>query len=201
MEDTQLESVLDGLAGPGFVTLPTAWPLGDVDALRREALEGWQDGSFHQAGVGRGGGQEIRSEVRRDLVRWLDPEAPSEAASRWWQWLEALRTELNRHLFLGLVEAEAHLAVYPAGAFYRRHLDRFRDDDARTISCLLYLNDAWSAEDGGILRLYAPEDGRAVDVLPAGGTIVLFRSDTVEHEVLAAGRPRVSLACWLRRRS
>lgn len=193
-------AVVDGLVGSGFVILPGAWPADEVTALRGEALADWAEGGFHRAGVGRSERLEIRPEVRRDLVRWLDPSAASPHAALWWHCLEALREALNRHLFLSLVESEAHFAVYPAGAFYRRHLDRFRDDDARTISCLLYLNDAWATKDGGQLRLYPPDGSASIDVLPAGGMIVLFRSDTVEHEVLPAFRQRLSIACWLRRR-
>jgi SM-20-related protein len=200
MDDVALASVAEGLVGPGFVILPDAWPSGDVEALRLDALAGRGEGTFSPAGVGRGEQHEVRSEVRQDLVRWLDPLAPSPPEALWWQCLETLRGELNRHLFLSLVEAEAHYAIYPAGAFYRRHLDRFRAHDARTISCLLYLNEAWTPEYGGILRLYPPDGGTAIDVLPVGGTVVLFRSDTVEHEVLPALRPRLSIACWLRRR-
>ena len=200
MHEIVLESVIEGLVGPEFAVLPDAWPRAEVEALRREAHGGLDEGEFHRAGIGRGDQREIHSEVRGDLVRWLDPTAASPSAARWWQWLEELRTELNRQLFLSLVETEAHFAVYPAGAFYRRHLDRFRDHNARTISCLLYLNEAWTTEDGGILRLYPPGGGPEVDVVPTGGTVAIFRSDTVEHEVLPARRPRTSLACWLRRR-
>ena len=81
--------------------------------------------------------------------------------------------------------------MYPPGAFYRRHLDRFASDDRRALSCVLYLNEAWRAEDGGALRLYLP--GRHRDVLPRAGTLVAFLSERFEHEVLPAQRERLSL--------
>ena len=34
---------------------------------------------------------------------------------------------LNRDLFLGLEDFESHFAMYPPGAFYLKHVDRFRD--------------------------------------------------------------------------
>ena len=76
----------------------------------------------------------------------------------------------------------------------------------RTLSFLFYLNDdAWSSSDGGALRVFRPRgDGGAdnggdhVDVIPAGGTLVLFRSDSVEHEVLETRRQRCAIAGWFR---
>ena len=43
--------------------------------------------------------------------------------------------------------------------------------------------------------------GRSFDVLPRGGTLVVFLSDRFPHEVLPARRERLSLAGWFRRRS
>ena len=85
--------------------------------------------------------------------------------------------------------------MYPPGAFYRRHLDRFATDDRRTLSCVLYLNEAWRAEDGGALRLYLPDRHR-VTCCPRAGTLVAFLSERFEHEVLPAQRERLSLTGW-----
>ena len=68
--------------------------------------------------------------------------------------MEGLRQQLNRELFLGLDEYESHFALYAPGAFYRTHLDRFRDDDQRTVSVVIYLNDSWLPGQGGALRLH-----------------------------------------------
>jgi SM-20-related protein len=114
--------------------------------------------------------------------------------------LAALRLALNAGLFLGLFTFEGHYAIYPRGAFYRRHRDRFRDDDARVLSCVLYLNQDWTANDGGCLRIHI-DDGEQCDVLPVGGTLVCFRSECFEHEVLPATRDRLALTGWFRRRA
>jgi SM-20-related protein len=107
---------------------------------------------------------------------------------------------LNRELMLGLVECESHYAVYPPGAGYTRHLDRLRDSDARVVSAVFYLNEAWRAADGGALRLYLA-DGSSRDILPHAGTLLLFLSAQFEHEVLPATRERMSIACWMRQRT
>jgi len=91
-----------------------------------------------------------------------------------------------------------HYALYPPGAGYARHRDRFRDDDARVLSCVLYLNHGWTSDDGGALRLYV--DDRAIDVMPQAGTFVAFLAADFDHEVLPARRERASLTGWLRRR-
>ncbi|MEB3734889.1 2OG-Fe(II) oxygenase [Halopseudomonas pachastrellae] len=89
---------------------------------------------------------------------------------------------------------ETHYALYPPGAGYQRHLDRFQDNPLRTISVVSYLNTAWQPGDGGELRLYLP-DGE-FDVAPRAGTVVVFTSADVEHEVLASRFERASLTGW-----
>ncbi len=86
--------------------------------------------------------------------------------------MDSLREAMNRGLFLGLEDFESRFALYPPGAFYLRHVDRFRDDDRRMVSAVLYLNDEWLPEYGGQLRMYLDEsleqDVRAHWRLPGG---------------------------------
>ena len=90
--------------------------------------------------------------------------------------------------------------MYPPGATYGRHRDRFRDDYARVLSCVLYLNEGWQPGDGGALRLHL-DDGDALDVAPVGGTLVAFMSESFDHEVPPAKRTRIALTGWFRRRA
>ena len=113
--------------------------------------------------------------------------------------LEALRIAVNRELTLGLWRYEGHYALYPPGARYARHVDRFRDDDARVLSVVLYLNRDWHADEGGALRI-GRRAGPARDVLPAGGTLVAFLAAEFEHEVLPATRSRLAVSGWFRTR-
>jgi SM-20-related protein len=117
--------------------------------------------------------------------------------------MEAVRVNLNRALYLGLFEFEAHFAVYAPGAFYRAHLDNFRGTSARIVTAILYLNEDWQTVDGGQLRLYTTgeEGGEYVDLLPEAGQWILFDSARFWHEVLPARRERFSLTGWLRTRS
>lgn len=173
-----------------------------TEQLRHEALAAWQEGGFRPAGVGRGAGLEVRPEVRTDFVAWLDPANLGGAQRLYWERLEALRLALNRALFLGLLDFEGHLAVYPPGTYYRRHLDQFHGIGARQLSCILYLNRDWTAEDGGQLRIFIdPQDPEAhVEVLPEGGRLVCFLSARFLHEVLPSRRERLSLTGWFKGR-
>jgi SM-20-related protein len=195
---TPSDALIEGLAAFGHALVRDALPGNVVAGLRRRARALDRAGAFAQAGVGRAGARAPRSDIRGDRIAWLDDAPDDDAERALAAWLEALRLRCNRDLLLGLVDVEAHYAIYPAGARYARHRDRFRDDDARVLSCVLYLNDAWSDDDGGALRLYTAEG--AVDVAPAGGTFVAFLSADFDHEVLPARRERLSLTGWFRRR-
>lgn len=141
-----------------------------------------------------------RSDIRGDYTRWFEPLALTAAQRPYWLTMQTLRAGLNRTLLLGLDELEAHYALYPAGAAYARHRDCFRDDAARVLSSVLYLNSDWHQDDGGQLRLYLPHDAQ-LDICPGLGTLVLFLSAEFEHEVLPARRERLSVAGWFRRRA
>ncbi|HET9340154.1 MAG TPA: 2OG-Fe(II) oxygenase, partial [Casimicrobiaceae bacterium] len=112
--------------------------------------------------------------------------------------LDVLRRDVNRALAIGAFSLEMHYAIYPPGAGYARHRDRFGDDDARVLSCVAYLNDAWRDDDGGALRLHVA--GGPLDVLPRSGTLVAFLAERIEHEVLPAKRMRLAVSGWFRRR-
>ncbi len=197
-----LQQAMDALVDRGYAVWPGFLDAAAVAGLLAEARARREAGAFHRAGVGRANGLAVRDQVRGDEVLWLDEAADVAAERPYWQALQALRREINQTLYLGLVEGEFHYAHYPVGTFYRRHLDRFRDDDARTVSCVLYLNQDWQDAEGGQLRLYldATEESKFLDVSPQAGTLALFLSDRFWHEVLPASRERWSVTGWMRRR-
>jgi SM-20-related protein len=167
--------------------------------LAARARRAWRAGELRPAAVGQGADRAIRPEVRGDWIGWLDPSADAPETAAYLARMEALRLELNRAAYLGLFDFETHLAVYPPGAGYARHADRFARDERRVLSTVLYLNADWKPDDGGALRLYLGGGARA-DIEPRGGTLAIFASE-LEHEVLPAGRARFSLAGWFRKRS
>ena len=196
--DMPFAVIIDDLATQGWSLLPGFADQTLTAELAQECRARVKNGALSPARVGRGAGQEIREAIRGDQIEWLEPgqSAPTDA---YLQLIDGLRLALNQQLFLGLDSYESHFAFYPAGAFYKKHLDRFRDDDRRTVSVVLYLNEQWQDDFGGELRLHLP-DGETRDVRPDAGSLVVFMSADMPHEVLPATRERLSLAGWFRRR-
>jgi SM-20-related protein len=193
------EAAVSQLVDRGWAVMDDLVPAEVISMLREEAWQYLNEERFREAGVGRGAEQAVRDTVRSDRVYWLDPEALTPTQTHYWESVESIRSLLNRELFLSLVSFEAHYSVYPPGAYYKKHVDRFKTSDERMISSSLYLNPDWREQDGGQLRLY--DEVGHVDVVPRAGVLVLFRSDTVPHEVLPASRTRLSLTGWFLRRS
>jgi SM-20-related protein len=202
LNDATHDTITNGLADRGFVVVPGFLPRESVAALRGEGLRRRAAGEFHAASMGRLGNAEHDASIRGDSICWLGGQASTAPEHALFAHLTALCVALNGALFLGISEFEAHYARYPPGAGYLRHVDRFRDDAARVISLVLYLNDDWCALDGGALRIYANRDALepTCELPPSGGTLVAMRSDTIAHEVLPALAERWSIAGWLRRR-
>ena len=196
----RITAIVEDVAARGYAIAPGFLGANVIDALRVRMRTLEREGLLANAGVGRGSDRTLRTDIRGDRIRWLDEAAPDPAFEPVRRALETLRVALNRELALGALEFEGHYALYPAGARYARHKDRFRDDDARVLSIVLYLNDGWRADDGGALRLFLDERN-TIDVVPAAGTLVAFLADRFDHEVLPANRPRVSVTGWFRRRA
>ena len=195
---TTLDQLLDDLAEQGWAIVANALPVDLTLELAQECRARANQGGLQPAGVGRGSAHGVQEGVRGDHIQWLEP-GQCAAGDRYLTMLDDLRGQLNQALYLGLEDYEGHFALYPPGTFYQKHLDRFRDDDRRAVSAVFYLNSDWLPEQGGALRLYLA-DGRELDVLPEAGTLVVFLSADLPHEVLPATRERLSLTGWLRRR-
>jgi SM-20-related protein len=194
-----LQRIVTELAEQGWSRQNIFLPDDLTVALAAECRARAAAGELAPARVGRGATSEVQESVRGDRIQWLEA-GQSAACDRYMGLMDSLRLALNQSLFLGLEDYESHFALYPPGAFYRRHVDRFRDDDGRVVSAVIYLNTAWLPDDGGQLRLFL-DDGRTHDVQPSGGCLVVFLSGEMPHEVLPANRERLSLTGWFRRRA
>ena len=193
-----LTRIVDDLAERGWSLQPQFIAQALTLELAEECRKRAAQGALAPAGVGRGAQQQIREGVRGDHIQWLEA-GQAEACDHYLQAFDELRVALNQGLYLGLEDFEGHFALYPPGAFYQKHVDRFRDDDRRAVSTVFYLNQDWQAEQGGALRLYLP-NGETRDVLPQAGSLLVFLSADMPHEVLPATRERLSLTGWFRRR-
>lgn len=192
-----IDAIAQALEAHSWCVVPDFLDKRLTTALAEECRVFDAGASLVPASTGRGAGRQ-RSALRGDRTRWFEPDCPTAAQADFFSRMDAVRVALNRRLLLGLEDLEAHYALYPPGAGYMRHLDRFHDDDARVMSAVAYLNGEWHDTDGGHLRLHLPDGPH--DVVPRGGTLALFLSAEIEHEVLPASRERLSIAGWFRRR-
>ena len=198
-EDPRDRIVAD-LAGPGWSVCPGFLSPEVVAALAAELDARRAAGGFRPAGIGTGMALQLRPDIRNDQVHWLGETPATEAQALYFTALESLRLAINQRLYLGLFRFEGHLALYPPGSFYRRHLDQLVGATQRKVSVILYLNHGWAPEDGGALRLYLEDGavGEYRDILPHAGTLACFLSDRFHHEVLPTRRERRSLTGWFR---
>jgi SM-20-related protein len=195
-----LVAVVESIAKRGYALAYDFIAPREVAALsaRLDALDA--AGLMRPAAIGRGATHATRDDIRGDRIHWLDERATDAAERPLLAALDALRLCANRELQLGLFDVESHYAIYPPGGGYARHVDRFRDSDARVLSFVLYLNADWSADDGGALALDTGA-GHDIEIVPHAGTLVAFLSERIAHEVRPARRARRSLAGWFRRRA
>ncbi|WP_035758356.1 2OG-Fe(II) oxygenase [Hugenholtzia roseola] len=210
IEPTLSEQIVEDLASKHWSEIPNFLPTQMAKELYQELKQTYREGEFVRAGIGSGSKFRLKSEIRGDYIHWLEEAHLSDLQRHYWAQIEQVRLALNRAFFLNLRHFEAHFALYPVGSFYKKHLDQHQNVQERLISCVLYLNENWTPQDEGCLRIYQTEphlsaplppnaDTPYLDIAPQMGTLVCMRSDTVWHEVLPTKRPRASLTGWLRR--
>lgn len=193
--NSPFDLIADGLAESGYAAVDGFLSTDEVSAILD--LEIFKKGINHlkKAGIGKNQALQINEAVRGDYIQWLDKKSTPDPAKIYLERLNELIIYLNRNLFLSLKDYEVHFTIYPAGSFYKRHLDQFKRNDHRILSIICYLNHGWTEDDGGQLRMYLPH--APIDLIPVGGRLVCFRSDQIEHEVLPARRDRFSLTGWM----
>ncbi|MFV1884050.1 MAG: 2OG-Fe(II) oxygenase [Balneola sp.] len=153
-----------------------------------------QDDKLRKAGIGTNEEYQVQSEIRGDFIYWLDSNRDTELSS-FFELMDELKESLRRFCFLSLSDSEFHIAKYPVGSHYNRHLDQFSDRSNRMITVLIYLNENWKMGNGGELKMYSREGEQLVE--PLARRLLLFKSDVIEHEVLTTNVPRYSLTGWL----
>ncbi len=194
MNDT-FEKLVDGLADHGYAVIDNFLSPQEVQDILE--VEDFRNGvlQFNKAGIGKHQNKQINESIRGDYIQWIEKEKSAVPVKLYLKKLEELTQYINQTLFLSLKDYEVHMTVYPAGSFYKRHLDQFKADDHRKLSIICYLNPKWKEDEGGQLRMYLPNIAK--DILPLAGRLVCFRSDQIEHEVLPATRERLSLTGWM----
>lgn len=189
------EKIADGLAEDGYAVIDNFLTADEV--VNISTLPLFQEGiqHFQKAGIGKNQGLQINEAIRGDFIHWVDPTTAPAPVKIYLDRLQQLISYINRTLYLSLKDYEVHMTIYPAGSFYKRHLDQFKQDDHRKLSVICYLNENWQKEHGGQLRMHLNDT--TSDFLPLAGRLICFRSDQIEHEVLPSTRDRLSLTGWM----
>ncbi len=192
--NSSFETLLDGLCEKGFAVYENFLPAEQIQLLANVAIKRHDSDEMQNAKIGKTN-KNLNQDTRGDLIDWLDETDAEPSIQAYFDRMHALKQAINQNLFMNLHTLEAHLAIYPIGNVYKKHLDQFANvENTRELSCILYLNEDWQADDGGELRLYL--NGNHIDILPVGGKLVLFLSANFWHEVLPAKHSRISLTGW-----
>jgi len=192
MNPTEL---IDNIQQQGYCVIDDFLAATDYQALQQTIQEKLQEQAFKPAGIGHKHNQ--NKDIRTDSLLWLDKETSNNAMHAYFNQLDQLLLLLNQTLYLGLVDYEAHFAVYEPHQFYKKHIDQFAHQKERRISSVYYLNESWKKEFGGALQLYDRNDQKLTNIMPIGNRFVFFESD-LPHEVSTAYQRRYSIAAWLK---
>ena len=135
--------------------------------------------------------------VRSDVIYWLDKKNNNPHENAFFVQIEAFIDYLNTSCYAGITGYEFHYTLYEAGSFYSKHIDQFKDNSSRQFSMISYLNNNWSAKDGGELLIHQTNNNQKIS--PTQGKTVFFKSNELEHEVLVTQERRMSVTGWLKR--
>lgn len=192
----QWENLFDIMALQDYVVIDDFLEEETLNKVVSYFAEKEQQNTFKKAAIGTLNSTAIINEIRGDYTFWLDKQRDG-ILNPLFDILDEVKLNINQMCFLSLSEYEFHLAHYPKGTYYKRHLDQFAERNNRMISMVIYLNKNWKMEDGGELRIY-PNNNDYKDINPIYNRCILFRSDFLEHEeVLVAHADRRSVTGWM----
>ncbi|MFH4463133.1 2OG-Fe(II) oxygenase [Vibrio diabolicus] len=187
-----MNKMIDALATNGYYIWDDFLSEQEVAQLRDCIPSNWK-----KARIGRNDDVTRIESIRSDKIQWLSPNM-GYAVTSYLDKMEEIRQEVNRHLFLGLFEYEAHFAKYEKGDFYQKHLDCFKGNENRRLTTVFYMNESWTEEDAGELVVYDLNDNKIATIPPRSGRLFVFLSEQFPHEVLPTNTERFSIAGWFR---
>lgn len=169
-----------------------------ADDLKNNLIRLSESRQMQAAGTGNSELVSLDKTVRSDVIYWLDKKHNDVHENAFFVLMDAFILHLNNSCYTGINGYEFHYALYESGSFYKKHIDQFRNNPSRQYSMIIYLNTDWAAGDGGQLSIHhAGKASQEID--PTGGKTVFFKSSELEHEVLVANKPRMSITGWLKR--
>ena len=200
-QQADIDLIIQSLSENGYVVWDNFLSASIIAALRDETHKRYGNHNMRAAKTGLIN-QAQQSAIRGDHITWLDEQDENSDIQAYFRKMHTLKDTLNQQLFMNIQSLETHLALYPIGGAYLRHLDQFSygtNAKSRQLSSILYLNTNWQADDGGELRLYLDENDY-IYIFPTADKLVLFLSANFWHEVRPAKRERASITGWFRSR-
>lgn len=198
LEQNQFEELIQGLIDNKYGCCNDFIKPSSVTGLR-DTIQSLIDlGQLKDSGVGNAFDSTKDKAIRGDKINWIQDKSINPFEVVYLKKVGKFIDHLNKTCFTSIKSFESHYSNYEKMSFYKRHLDQFKNEKGRKFSIILYLNQDWTDEDGGMLKLY-PEAGEQKEISPIGGRMVFFRSDEMEHEVKASfTRERKSIAGWFK---
>lgn len=170
----------------------------ELRRLKLYAIEKRDQGHFKRAGIGTHSEKLVA--IRGDETLWLDEQSMQENVFLR-DLARKIQHDLSQYFRCHLGRFEGHFSYYPPGTGYHAHFDQSATTGAgsrdRIFSFILYLNENWQIGDGGELRLLLKPS--SFDIRPHLGQLVIFRSDSIFHQVLETAAPRWAISGWFRR--
>ncbi|CAG5068594.1 hypothetical protein DYBT9623_01326 [Dyadobacter sp. CECT 9623] len=190
--DTLIDSYIDNKVGiaENFLNATLA------NQLREKLAALHSQGHFQSAGTGNEKIILHDKLYRSDMIYWLDRKHNDPVENEFFDLMDSFVLHLNSTCYTGITGYEFHYAMYPAGSFYKKHLDQFRNNPSRQYSMITYLNPDWQEGNGGELRIHHADSEQ--DISPVSGKSVFFKSSELEHEVLVTNTARLSITGWLK---
>lgn len=135
--------------------------------------------------------------IRSDKIYWLDAKHENLHENSFFKLLDSFIIYLNATCYTGITGYEFHYTLYEEGSFYKKHIDRFKNNSSRAYSMIMYLNEDWHPSHGGELCIH--HNNHRQNISPNNGKCVFFKSNNLLHEVLLTHQPRLSITGWLKR--
>lgn len=207
---------LQELRDKKYVVIPNFLPPTLEDDLRTDVANLRRASKFNVAKIGQDSTNALNTQIRVAETCFIGPgrypDVPAAARKELCATLDQARQDIATFFAQPLDQQLTELlyAYYPQGGFYRRHRDAIPGSASvlREFSLLLYLNKDWTDQDGGQLRMHFDGGGdelpegmepNFMDVTPDGGTLVLFESDAIPHEVIDTQKERIAVIGWYNR--
>lgn len=137
-------------------------------------------------------------EIRGDSVMWVDVgNDEATCISRVARQLNKLALSMYNMKGIEMTrvsKSKIMVSCYNGGGTaYKRHIDSSIEGNLK-LTLIFYFNESFTEKEGGCLRIH--KDSSHVDIPPELGTLVIFRSDKLVHEVLPTYSQRFALTIW-----